>query len=100
MKALPILMETARMGTGNRLAIDSGATYEIRIQGYLDESWSNRMSGVAIRLYSQPDETPVTVLTGYFQDQAALAGALSLLYDLGFPLLLVECLAIQPEEGI
>lgn len=85
------------MHTNKGLTLDSKAAYRIRIQGYLDDSWSDRMGGVAIRVQSRPRETPVTVLTGEFQDQAALAGVLNTLYDLGMPLLSVECLGIQPD---
>ena len=38
----------------------------------------------------------MTVLTGHFIDQAALAGVLNTLYDLGFPLLKVELIEVQP----
>ena len=75
-----------------RITVDSPATYELRLQGRLDQRWSESMGGAEIRTDSPPDEPPVTVVTGNFQDQAALAGALSLLYDLGLPLLSVECL--------
>ena len=57
------------------------------------------MSGATIRAQSQPHEPPVTEVTAEFQDQAALAGALNLLYDLGLPLLSVECLCVQPKTG-
>ncbi|MCB0000919.1 MAG: hypothetical protein KDI07_00670 [Anaerolineae bacterium] len=80
------------------LTVDSAAAYRIRIQGFLDESWSDRMNGVAIHIQSRPKETPVTVLTGEFQDQAALSGVLNTLYDLGLPLLSVECLAIKKNQ--
>jgi len=36
------------------------------------------------------------VLTGRFVDQAALAGVLNTLYDMGFPLLKVERLETRP----
>jgi hypothetical protein len=78
------------------LTLDSQAFYAIRIQGYLDDSWSDRLNGVDIMLQSQPNEASVTVLSGDFQDQAALAGVLNTLYDLGLPLLSVECLNVQP----
>lgn len=75
-----------------RLTVDSPATYELRLQGHLDQRWSEYLGGAEIRVVSGPDQAPMTVVTGRFQDQAALAGALSLLYDLGLPLLTVECL--------
>jgi hypothetical protein len=85
------------MQTHEGLTHDSTALYKIRIQGYLHQSWSDRMGGVAIEVESQPDGVPVTVLTGQFQDQAALAGVLNTLYDLGLPLLSVECVGMDKE---
>ena len=76
------------------LTLDSPATYRICIQGYLDQSWSDYVGDVSIQVQSQPGEPVVTVITGEFQDQAALAGALTQLYDLGFPLLSVEVVTI------
>ena len=86
------------MPATSRLTVDSSATYKIHIQGYLDETWSETMSGATIRAQSQPNEPPVTEVTAEFQDQAALAGALNLLFDLGLPLLSVECLGIGPTK--
>lgn len=80
------------MSGKKRITIDSPATYQLRLQGRLDQRWTEYLGGAEIRVDSQPDEPPVTLVTGRFQDQAALAGALSLLYDLGLPLLSVECL--------
>lgn len=86
------------MPTNRRLTIDSSATYKIHIQGYLDEGWSEMMGGATIRVQDRPNEPQITEVTGEFRDQAALAGALSLLYDLGLPLLSVECLGIRPKD--
>ena len=55
------------------------------------------MNGVAISVKSMPDKTSITELTGEFQDQAAVSGVLNTLYDLGLPLLSVECLSIKPD---
>ena len=74
------------------LTFDTPAVYRIRVQGFLDRSWSDRMNGVDIRVRNRPDRAPVTVLTGHFVDQAALAGVINTLYDMGFPLLKVELL--------
>lgn len=76
------------------LAVDTAADYRIQVQGNLDASWSDRLSGVAIVTDRQPGRVPITTLTGEFIDQAALSGALDTLYDLGMPLLLVECLSV------
>ena len=82
----------------NRLTLDSPGTYEIRVQGYLDESWSEYVGGTNIRVQSQSHEPPVTVVTGEFKDQAALAGALSHLFDLGLPLLSVQFIASGQQK--
>lgn len=76
------------------LTRDSPATYQIFIKGYLDQSWAAYVGDVGIRVQGQPSEPAVTVITGEFQDQAALIGALTQLYNLGFPLLSVEVVTI------
>jgi hypothetical protein len=78
------------------LTFDTPAVYRIGVQGFLDKSWSDRMNGVNIRVRNRPDGASVSVLTGRFIDQAALAGVINTLYDLGFPLLKVELLGVQP----
>ncbi len=80
------------------LRLYSSASYAIRVQGHLDSAWSDRMGGVAIEVDKGPDGTFETVLIGDFQDQAALAGVLNTLYDLGLPLLSVECLAVEAQD--
>ena len=86
------------MDKGKRLTIDSRAEYKIRIQGYLNARWSDRMGGATIEEHTDPDEAPVTELTGEFRDQAALAGVLNTLYDLRLPLLSVECVRFRSEK--
>ena len=79
------------MGTQQkRVRRDTPATYRIRIQGHLDESWSGQLSGMTISTAQSGDEAPVTTLEGELVDQAALAGVLGMVYDLGCPLLSVE----------
>jgi len=89
------MAETLR---SRKLTADAAAGYRIRVQGCLDASWSDRLSGVAIVTDRQPGEAPITTLTGEFIDQAALSGALDTLYDLGMPLLLVECLSVPDSR--
>ena len=84
------------MATSKGLTFGAAAVYQIGVQGRLNESWSDRMHGVDIRVRNRPNEAPVTVLTGHFVDQAALAGVINTLYDMGFPLLKVELLEAQP----
>jgi hypothetical protein len=81
------------------LKLDTPATYRIRVKGYLDSSWSDRLSGLAISRSSQEDEPEVTTLYGEVADQAALAGVLSALYGLHLPILSVECQSdLETEE--
>jgi hypothetical protein len=86
------------MPATHRLTLDAAATYEIRLQGSLDASWSDYLGGVSVRVERQPDGSSITVVTGEFQDQAALAGALNFLYDLGLPLLSVVCIDVEPSN--
>jgi hypothetical protein len=67
------------------------ATYRIRVQGSLAESWSDRLGGLTITTTGQTGEAPVTTLAGRLRDQAALCGVLNTLHDLRLPLLSVEC---------
>jgi len=66
------------------------ATYRIRVQGKLDESWFDRLGNMAITPEATADEPPVTILVGHLLDQAALAGVLNTLYEMHLPLLTVE----------
>ena len=65
------------------------ATYEIRVPGHLDESWSDWITGIASRIEREDDELPVTILTCTV-DQAALQGLLRRLYAMGVPLISVK----------
>jgi hypothetical protein len=72
---------------------DRPGDYRIRVQGFLDESWSERLGGLRITACALEDhEGPVTELVGQVRDQAELAGVLNSLYELHLTLLSVECL--------
>ena len=70
--------------------IETPATYRIRVQGRLDQSWSDQLNGMAITQAETSDKLPVTILIGHLKDQAALSGVLNTLYELHLPLLSVE----------
>ena len=80
------------------LTLDTPATYRIRVKGYLDSGWSDRLGGLAITSTSQDDGLTVTTLQGELLDQAALAGVLSALYNLQLPLLSVDYVA-DAQDG-
>lgn len=67
-----------------------GGSYEIRVQGHLDDHWSQWLGGLAI----DHDSEGFTLLTGEIPDQAALHGLLVKIRDLG--LLLVSLRRIAP----
>jgi hypothetical protein len=81
-----------------KLSLDRPANYEIRVLGRLDESWSDWIEGMTIRIESKGDAPPFTILTGSL-DQAALQGLLRRLYSLGLPLISVICLECGLETG-
>lgn len=59
---------------------------EIRVQGRIDEHWSNWFNDLTIT-HPGGDET---ILTGFVADQAMLYGVLTRLRNLGLPLLSVN----------
>lgn len=74
-----------------QLTLDTPAVYQIEVQGYLEEHWSDWFDGMDIVPRVDAEGISVTMLTGPVIDQAALHGLMLKLYDLGMPLLLVEC---------
>ena len=83
-----MIMKKARQ----KLSLDRPATYQIKVPGHLDESWSDWDGEITITIDSDVDGLPVTTLTGKV-DQAALHGLLRRLYSLGLPLISVNCVA-------
>jgi hypothetical protein len=70
--------------------------YEIRIQGHLDQHWSEWFDGLAIT-YDVDDNT---VLLGPLVDETALHGVLIKVRDLALPLLAVNRIdALKEEQG-
>lgn len=73
-----------------KLTLDRPVTYEIKVPGELDESWSDWDGKMAITVESVGEGRAVTTLTGVV-DQAALHSLLRRLYSLGLPLISVLC---------
>ncbi len=74
------------------LKFEAPASYRIRVQGHLDDSWSDRLGGMVITRAFTADKQPMTILIGRLMDQAALCGVLNALYDLHLPVISVEFL--------
>ena len=76
-----------------KLTLDQPATYQIKVPGHLNESWSDWAGGMTIAVEGGEEGPPTTALTGVVADQAALQGLLRRLYSLGLPLISVICIA-------
>ena len=74
------------------LKFEAPASYRIRAQGHLDDSWSDRLGGMVITRAFTADKQPMTILIGHLQDQAALCGVINAIYDLHLPVISVELL--------
>jgi hypothetical protein len=73
-----------------KLTLDRPATYQIRVPGELDASWSDWIGGMTLTVEGKGEGPPVTTLTGSL-DQAALHSVLRRLYSLGLPLISAIC---------
>jgi hypothetical protein len=73
-----------------KLTLDRPVTYQIKVPGHLDKSWSEWDERMTVTVEIEGDGQPVTALTGTV-DQAALQGLLRRLYSLGLPLISVQC---------
>ncbi len=58
-----------------KLTLDRPTTYQIKVPGHLDESWSEWAERMTITIDSDLDGLPVTTLTGTV-DQTPLHGLL------------------------
>ena len=79
------------------ISLDTPATYQIIVQGYLEKHWSDWFEGMDILPNVNEEDVRSTRLTGSIIDQAALHGVLRKLYDLGMPLLSVICIDQKQE---
>ena len=75
----------------HKLTLDQPATYQIKVQGKLDENWPDWAGEMTVTVGNDGIGQSITTLTGIV-DQAALLGLLRRLYSLGMPLISVICL--------
>jgi hypothetical protein len=78
--------EGSNKNQGFRSAGDQGRFFEIRVKGHLDDSWSDWLEGMEVRLLGNGE----MILFGQIRDQAALIGILNRLYSLNLSLLSVS----------
>jgi hypothetical protein len=72
--------------------MDKESYYEIRVEGVLNESWSDWFEGLAIHV----ETDGVTTLDGCLPDQAALLGILTRIQALN--LVLISVSRCSPER--
>ena len=76
-----------------RAQSDGPFTYEIRVYGRMNASWSGRVNEMTITTGECE-----TWLTGQLADQAALIGVLTTLYDWGYALISVrQTESVKPD---
>ena len=63
-----------------------GSFFEIHVKGHLDDSWSDWLEGLEVKLLDNGE----MILYGHIGDQAALMGILNKLYRLNLALLSVS----------
>ena len=69
------------------------AAYRIKVQGKLDQSWSDTLGGMHITTEKKSEDNFVTTLEGVIKDQAELSGILNALYEMHLTVLSVKCLS-------
>jgi hypothetical protein len=67
----------------------SATRYNIKVEGDLDESWSDWFDGMTIQL----EPGGITSMTGLVRDEAALVGLINRIHDLGLVLI-----SVIPQE--
>ena len=72
------------------LKFEAPASYRIRVQGHLDDSWSDRLGGMVVTRAFTENKQPMTILIGHLNDQAALSGVLNAVYEQHLPVISVE----------
>ena len=82
--------------SGSPLTLHEPAICVIRVRGALSSDWSDHLGGMRIVVIRAGRHT-ITEVRGRLADQAALHGVLAALYELGMPLLTVEC-APEPSS--
>lgn len=91
-------MSDKKMNKLNRRpTLDRPATYQIKVPGHLDTSWTEWNGRMTLTVAKAADGSWTTTLTGVI-DQAALHGMLRRLYGLGLPLISVVHVRTDPAN--
>jgi len=74
------------------------AAYQIKVQGKLDEKWSDWFGGMTVTVQSESNDAAITTLTGAVADQTTLRGILSKIWDLNLTLIYVNRIEIDFKD--
>jgi hypothetical protein len=69
---------------------DQPARYKIVVSGQVKAKWSDWFNGMLIECGTSSGQDTTTTLSGIVQDQAALRGLLTKIWDLGLVVIAVE----------
>ena len=83
----------------NEINFTSPVCYRIRVKGFLDKSWSDRLCDLSIKNQSPLTGSPIVELSGKVLDQAQLLAVLSNIYEMHLPLLSVEVIDDEPDHN-
>ena len=72
--------------------------YQIRVQGWIGERWTDWFDGMEITYEGTRDNSPITNLTGPVIDQAALRSLLIKIWDLNLALISVARVETSAES--
>ncbi len=81
----------------SKLSLCQRASYQIEVVGHLDVNKATWFECLTLVNGYGEDGTPITIMTGEVLDQAALHGVLTVIRDLGLPLLAVNRIASVKE---
>ena len=89
-RGIQTIMDKAK----RKLTLSQPATYQIKVPGEIDVSWSDWFEKLIIKVEDSNGGPPISTLTCTV-DQAALHGVLRRLYSFGLPLLSVICVEFE-----
>jgi hypothetical protein len=78
-----------------KLSLCQPASYQIDVVGHLDVNKATWFECLTLAVGYGEDGTPITTMTGEVTDQAALHGLLTVIRDLGLPLLAVNRISVK-----
>ncbi len=76
-----------------QLTMKEPGIYKIVVSGAMSPVLRGSLAGMAISETEHPEGRIETILVGRLQDQTELAGILSTLFEMHFPILSATCLA-------